>query len=94
MKRKGDSIDEIARLIKSFHEKMAKLLPGLEAEVDQLIHSQSKNEQLIEQHLDTLLSLTQAGMGEKLFIKLLEYAKTVNPDISADYWRYYQELDE
>ena len=93
MKRKEDPIDDIVRLIQAFHEKMKEMLPGLEAEVDQLIHSQSKDEKVIEQHLDTLLDLTQAGVGEELFIKLLEYAKTVNPKISADYWQYYQELD-
>ncbi len=66
----------------------------LEQEVNTLIAQKSKDEHTIEHLLDTLVSLTTAGIGESLFIRLLEYYKTVNAEYAADYWRIFEEMNE
>jgi hypothetical protein len=50
----------------------------LENEVDAINTSRNRNEPLIENTLDTLLSISMHGVGDELFIKLLNYYKTVN----------------
>lgn len=36
----------------------------------------------------------QMGVGEALFIRLLEYYKTLDPEAAADYWRFFEESHE
>ena len=43
----------------------------------------------IENTLDVLLSLTMHGFADDLFIKLLEYYKTINADGALFYWNEY-----
>ncbi len=87
-------INEIKNLIVSFQERMGEHLPALENEVNQIITSQSKDVRAIENLLDSLLSLTMMGLGEKLFIQLVEYYKTVDAEGAAFYWKEFDNPDE
>lgn len=69
-------------------------LPALEAEINDLIHSGNKDKNTIENTLDTLLSLTSLGAGKELFIRLLEYYKTIDVDGASFYWNEYDIDDE
>lgn len=79
-------VNDIKGLIHSFHSEMEAHLPALKAEVNSLIEEKSQDNQAIEQLLDTLLSLATMGIGEQLFIQLVEYYKTVDPEGAAFYW--------
>ena len=85
---------QIGDLIKDFHEKLNSFLPDLETEVNQLINSESKNCSEIENYLDALLSLCQHDIGNSIFIKLLEYYKTVDMDGAKFYWEEYDGLED
>jgi hypothetical protein len=87
-------INDIADAIQAFQKTMEAQMPALEAEVNDLIKRQTKNEKEIEYALDTLLSLQDMGIGQDLFIRLLEYYKTVDAEAAADYWRYFDEKDD
>lgn len=86
--------NEIGQAIKGFQASMATHLPFLEQEVNTLIAQKNKDEKTIEHLLDTLISLTTAGIGEPLFIRLLEYYKTVNAVYAADYWEIFEDMNE
>lgn len=79
-------VNDIKGLINSFHTQMEAHLPVLKAEVNRLIEEKSKENQAIEQLLDTLLSLATIGIGEQLFIQLVEYYKSVESEGAAFYW--------
>jgi hypothetical protein len=66
----------------------------LEQEVHCLISSGSKDKSLIENTLDTILSLVDIGFGKNLFIELLEYYKTVDADGAAFYWNEFDKPDD
>ena len=87
-------LEGIGQAIKGFQASMSAHLPFLEQEVNTLITQKSKDEKAIEHLLDTLVSLTTAGIAEPLFIRLLEYYKTVNAEYAADYWRIFEEMNE
>jgi hypothetical protein len=87
-------VEGIGQAIKGFQASMATHLPFLEQEVNTLITQKSKDENAIEHLLDTLVSLTTAGIAEPLFIRLLEYYKTVNAEYAADYWHIFEEMNE
>lgn len=80
---------EIVHLIKSFNASLKKHLPALTLEVQSLIDKKSTDKNTIENTLDTLLSLTMHGFADDIFIKLLEYYKTVNADGALFYWNEY-----
>jgi hypothetical protein len=80
-------LEGIGQAIKGFQASMATHLPFLEQEVNTLIAQKSKDEKAIEHLLDTLVSLTTAGIAEPLFIRLLEYYKTVNAEYSTPFSR-------
>lgn len=82
-----DLFKNIKQSIEVFQESLRQHLPALEVEVNQLINSQTQNTKTIEHTLDTLLSIANIGIGENLFIKLLEYYKTVDADGAAFYWK-------
>ncbi len=44
--------------------------------------------------LDTILSLTDLGIGNDLFIKLLEYYKTIDAEGAIFYWNEYDRKEE
>ncbi len=87
-------VEDIGQAIKGFQAAMAAHLPFLEQEIQTLITQKSKDEKAIETLLDTLVSLTTAGIGEPQFIRLLEYYKTVNAQYAADYWNIFEEMNE
>jgi hypothetical protein len=87
-------VNSIGQAIQSFQASMARHLPFLEAEVNVLIAQKSKDEKAIETLLDTLVSLTTAGIAVPLFIRLLEYYKTVNAPYAADYWNIFEDMNE
>lgn len=82
---------EIIQLIQEFQQSVAAHLPALDKEVNSIIENKETDIKVIENLLDTLLSLTTAGIGEKLFIKLLEYYKTINKEYAAEYWLLFEE---
>jgi len=82
-------INDISRIIQAFSESLQAHLPALENEITSLIESGSKDCQSIENSLDTLLSLTTYGVADDLFIKLLEYYKTVDAEGALFYWNEY-----
>ncbi|MDO5663994.1 MAG: hypothetical protein Q4G63_01900 [Bacteroidia bacterium] len=84
---------DIVDAIRDFQERLKSHLPAMEAEIEQIITSQSKDANTIENYLDTLLSLTAHGVGDELFGKLLDYYKTVNSIGAKFYWEEYENME-
>lgn len=84
----------IVQIIQSFKNSLQAHLPALEKEVTALIETKCKDCRVIENYLDTLLSLTDHGVADELFIKLLDYYKTIDADGAAFYWNEYDKDDE
>ncbi len=82
-------INDLVQIIRSFNESLKKHLPALEKEVNTLIESKCKDNNTIEHVLDTLLSLTMHNIADNLFIRLLEYYKTVDAEAAMFYWKEY-----
>jgi hypothetical protein len=89
-----DLFQDIRKTIETFQESLKGHLPALEADISDLIHSGSQDKNTIENTLDTLLSLTDMGVGKELFIRLLEYYKTIDADGASFYWNEYDKDDE
>jgi hypothetical protein len=89
-----DLFKNIKHSIEAFQETINQHLPALEADVNQIIISQNQNTKTIEHTLDTLLSISNIGIGENLFVKLLEYYKTIDADGAAFYWKEYDNEDD
>jgi hypothetical protein len=87
-------VNDIGNAIPEFKKIMEAQMPALEAEVNGIIKRNSKDEREIGYALDTLLSLQDMGIGQDLFIRLLEYYKTFDAEAAADYWRYFDEKDD
>ncbi|MFC3813277.1 hypothetical protein [Lacihabitans lacunae] len=85
---------DISKIIHSFNESLAAHIPKIDAEITQMIDNKNKDTQVIERYLDTLLSLTMYGIGDELFIKLLEYYKTVDAEGAEFYWNEYDKDEE
>lgn len=81
--------DNIKLLIEDFNKSLQAHLPALQNDVCYLIDTKSTDSNIIEQYLDTLLSLIMHGVGDNLFIKLLEYYKTIDADAAVFYWNEY-----
>lgn len=64
--------NEIASLIQSFNDSLQLHLPALEKDIKMLIDKKSTDTKTIEHYLDTLLSLTMHGIGDKLFVQVLD----------------------
>ena len=88
---KNDLLIEIKQLVDKFQLSMMENLPALENETNLLIQSNSRDTNTIERMLDTLLSLTSFGIGKDLFVKLLEYYKTIDPEGAAFYWNEFDD---
>lgn len=54
----------------------------------------SAESNIIEHQLDTLLSLTIHGVGDTLFIQLLEYYKTIDAEGAVFYWNEYDKEED
>ena len=87
-------VNDIKALIDDFNAALEKHLPALENEVNQIISEKCVNNNTIEHLLDSLLSLTMHGVGDALFIKLVDYYKTVDPEGALFYWNQYDDQDE
>ena len=82
----NDNFNNIKKTIEEFQHSLQMHLPALEAEVDALIKNKVQDKNAIEYILDTLLSLTDIGVGQDLFVKLLEYYKTIDTEGAMFYW--------
>lgn len=89
-----DLISTIGNLFKKFQEQAKAQLPAMEMEVNQIIEQQVTEVNFIENYLDSLLGLCQHDIGNDLYIKLLEYYKTVNEENAKFYWDEYDKLDD
>lgn len=85
---------EIGALIQSFNQSLQEHIPALENEVSQLINAKSTDVKIIEHYLDTLLSLAMTSIGEKLFVQLLDYYKTIDAEAALFYWNKYDREEE
>ncbi len=79
--------------IQYFNESLQAHIPIIETEVSRLIENESENPEEIENTLEVLLSLSVHGIGNDLFIGLLEYYKTIDPENAALYWNEYDEME-
>jgi hypothetical protein len=53
-----------------------------------------QNKNTIEYNLDVLISLIDMGVGNELFIKLLDYYKTIDAEGASFYWEEYDKKEE
>nr|WP_315200645.1 hypothetical protein [uncultured Flavobacterium sp.] len=86
-------VNDIKALIDNFNAALEQHLPALEKEVNQIISEKCTNNNTIEHLLDSVLSLTMHGVGDALFIKLVDYYKTVDPEGALFYWNEYDNND-
>ena len=87
-------VNDLKQIIEAFNQSLSVHLPALKNEVVTLIDCKSKDSTEIEHCLDTLLSLTIHGIGDDLFIQLLEYYKTVDEEGAMFYWNEYDDKVE
>ena len=85
-----ESIKALTQLIADSSEQFRSFLPMLEEEADHIISTKTTDPKIIEKLLDTLLSLTTAGIGNDLYIKMLDYYKTVDAVAAKEYWDIYK----
>jgi len=86
-------VNDLKQIIEAFNQSLAMHLPALNNEVSSLIESKTKDSTEIEHCLNTLLSLTTHGVGDDLFIRLLEYYKTVDGEGAMFYWNEYDDKE-
>jgi hypothetical protein len=82
-------IKDIKDLISGFLEDIKQQLPYIEAETAALITRREQDSNVIERQLDNLLSLTDLGIADDIYVRLLEYYKTVDAEGAAFYWKEY-----
>jgi hypothetical protein len=87
-------LNDLGNIIKAFNEQLKTQMPLLEIEINEIISSGNTDANAIEHSLDTLLSLTMHGMGDSLFIKLLDYYKTIDVEGAMFYWNEYDTQDD
>jgi len=87
-------ITEIKGMFESLHERMRQNLPFWENEVDTLIANRETDRNKIEWTFDYLLDYTRHGIGNELYLRLIAYYRTVNPDGAASYLKIYQDEEE
>jgi hypothetical protein len=81
-----NKFQDIKQTIRDFQQHLEQQMPVIAAEVTALIANETTDSNTIEHTLDSLLSLTEMGVGEELYIRLLEYYKTIDPEGAAFYW--------
>ena len=89
-----EPLQDIKDIIHVFLENIKQQLPFFEAEIATLIARKEKDATVIERQLDTLLSLTDLGIADELFIRLLEYYKSIDAKGAAFYWKEYDKEEE
>lgn len=91
----SDSIlNQIKETIQTFQQSLQSHLPALESEINAIITNKEQNKNTLEYSLDTLISLTDMGVGNELFIKLLDYYKTIDAEGASFYWEEYDKKEE
>lgn len=94
MYMENDLFQNIKQGFEAFQKSLQENLPAMEEEINRIISTENKDKNAIEHTLDILLSLTQIGIGEELFIKLLEYYKTIDTKGAAFYWNEFDSDNE
>jgi len=84
----------IKELDESFNEMVQEQLPFLKTRITAFIATDNKDCRKIECYLDMLLSLNTRGAERDLFIKLLEYYKTIDSERAIYYWTAYDEKED
>jgi hypothetical protein len=74
-------LNQLKEIIQTFQQSLQSHLPALECEINAIITNKVQNKNTIEYNLDVLISLTDMGVGNELFIKLLDYYKTLMPKV-------------
>lgn len=87
-------IKEIRGMFESLHELMRQNLPFWENEVDIIIANKETDRKKIEWTFDYLLDYTRHGIGSELYLRLIAYYRTVNPEGAASYLQIYQEQED
>ncbi len=88
-----ESCSNIVNAIKEFHKSLEAYLPALEQEVNRIIENKSTDTKEIEYLLDTL-SPFMHGIGDSLYLKLIEYYKTIDAEAAKFYLEEYNKLLE
>lgn len=86
-------INDLRQAIEGFNATLESYLPDLRNEVDSLIRTGTKDTNRIEHYLDTLLSISNFGVGTDLFVQLLEYYKGIDEEGAKFYWDEYDRKD-
>lgn len=86
--------EELAKLIRQTNKSLETYLPSYQKEVDSFINQKSIDTEAIEHLLDSLSSMLYAGIGHQLYLKLLEYYKTIDNEGADFYWNLYEEITE
>ena len=84
-----ESMKGVATQLSQLHLQMAQ---QQEPVVEQLILSQSRDQQAIEQTLDRLLDVACCDAGLRLFRRLSRYYWTINPEATVGYVNAYREM--
>ncbi|MBD1432348.1 hypothetical protein H8B06_05890 [Sphingobacterium sp. DN00404] len=87
-------ITEIRGMFESLHERMRQNLPFWENEVDIIIANQETDRNKIELTFDYLLDYTRHGIGNEVYLRLIGYYRTVDPEGAAYYLQIYQEQED
>lgn len=82
-------LNDIGNLLQAFNEQLKTQMPLLESEINEIISTGNTDANTIEHSLDTLSSLTMHGIGDSMFIKLLDYYKTIDVEGAMFYWNEY-----
>jgi hypothetical protein len=85
---------DLIEIITAFNKSLTNHLPALEAQIKEIIDKKIINESQIEHLLDTLLSMSTHGIGNDLFIQLIEYYKIASPEGAEFYWNEYDNNDQ
>ena len=94
MNDSDDNLSQIRETIKTFQQTLQSHLPALESEINAIITNKEQNKNNIEYSLDVLISLTDMGIGNELFIKLLDNYKTIDAERASFYWEEYDKKVE
>jgi hypothetical protein len=87
-------LNQLKEIIQTFQQSLQSHLPELECEINAIIKNKVQNKNTIEYNLDVLISLIDMGVGNELFIKLLDYYKTIDAEGASFYWEEYDKKEE
>ena len=86
--------EKLAKLIRQTNKSLEACLPTFQKEVDSIINQKRTDTKEIEHLLDSLSSMLYADIGHQLYLKLLEYYKTIDKNGANFYWDMYEEITE